>query len=425
MGKLADFLESYNSEETKRNYRSAIRTFLSFKYGFVIYRTHVSPTVLEKQRVEDEHLVERYFTEYDVRNEDDRKGIIDDFKKYTSWTATQYTPKSCQYYHAALKQFFEYLGVDIQAKDRKEIKRRVKKGGPETRDVLVSTDDLRKILMHSPLKLQALVLLIVTSGLRINEALTLELDDIELHEDYGKISVRSENAKNKYSRVTFCGKECVICLKEWLSVREKYLDGVEKRLYTGDKTILVSSHVRRNRVFGFGDVHARDLLIAALKKANLHKVDSHTHRSLIHFHSFRKFFATTTNDVIPSMYVEIMMGHQSALDKSYKIPDNDKLRDMYLRSEPHLRIYDESAEEIAKTKEQIKEAHEQMRDIRIESLEMKSKLQDFDKMQSKVKELEQKMSAIKSLDTVATNLKPEDHEAIAKLIVGLQNSQKK
>ncbi len=398
MGKLIDFLESYNSDETKRNYRSAIRTFLSFKYGFTIHKTHVSLEILEKQRSEDEQLVERYFTEHNVRNEDDLKRIIEDFKKYTSWTASQYTPKSCQYYNAALKQFFEYHGVDIQARDRKEIKRRVKKGGPETRESLVSKEDIRKILMHSPLKLQALVLLIASSGLRINEALTLELDDVELHDDYGKISVRSENSKNKYARVTFCGKECTTCLKEWLSVREKYLDGVEKRLYTGNKTILVSSRDRRNRMFGFGDVHARDLLIGALKKANLFKVDNHTRRSLIHFHSFRKFFATTTNDVIPSMYVEIMMGHQSALDKSYKIPDCDKLRDMYLRSEPHLRIYDESAEEIAQTKEQIKEAHEQMRDIRIESLEMKSKLQDFDKMQIELKELKQQMNTINVLD---------------------------
>jgi integrase len=384
MGKLADFLDSYNPEETKRNYGSAIRTFLAFKYGFTLHKTHVSLKILEKQRAEAEYLVERYFTEHDVKNDDDRQKIIDDFKKYTSWTANRYTPKSCQYYHAALKQFFEYHGLDIHAKDRKEIKRRVKKGGPETKEVLVSKEDIRKILMHSPLKLQALVLLIASSGLRINEAVTLELDDIELHEDDGRIFVRSENTKNKFSRITFCGKECVICLKEWLSVREKYLDGVEKRLYTGNKTILVSSSVRRNRVFGFGDVHARDMLIAALKKAGLYKVDNRTHRSMIHFHSFRKFFATTTNDVIPSMYVEIMMGHQSALDKSYKIPNNEKLREMYLRGEPYLRIYDESAEEIVKTKEEIKETKDRIRDMQLDHLMTKSKMDDIIKQNEKM-----------------------------------------
>lgn len=416
MGKLADFLESYNSDETKRNYGSAIRTFLSFKYGFTIYKTHVSPVILEKQRAEADHLVERYFTEHDVRNEDDKARIIEDFKKYTSWTANHYTPKSCQYYNAALKQFFEYHGVEIRAKDRKEIKRRIKKGGPETREYLVSKEDIRKILMHSPLKLQALILLVSTSGLRINEALTLELDDIELYENEGKIFVRSENSKNKYSRVTFCGKESVTCLKEWFLVREKYLDGVEKRLYTGDKKILVSSTVRRNRVFGFGDVHARDLLIAALTKACLDKKDSRTRRSLIHFHSFRKFFATTTSDFIPSMYVEIMMGHQSALDKSYKIPNDEKLLEVYKRAEPYLRVYDESAELIAKTQEEMKETKEKVRDIQIDNLVLKSKLQDFDKVQTRLQELEEKMSTMNALEKIGNNLTQEERAALNKII---------
>jgi len=407
MGKLADFLDSYNSEETRRNYGSAIRTFLSFKYGFTLHKTHVSPDVLEKQRAEADRLVEQYFTEHDVKNEGDRDRIIDDFKKYTSWTAGHYTPKSCQYYNAALKQFFDYHGVNINAKDRKEIKRRVKKGGPETRDILISKDEIRKLLMHSPLKLQAIILLLASSGLRINEALTLELGDLELSDESGKIFIRGENSKNNYSRVTFCGKEAAACLREWLSVREKYLDGVEKRLYTGNKIILVSSRERRNRVFGFGDVHARDLLVAASKKAGLYKIDSSTKRSLIHFHSFRKFFSTTLNDILPSMDIEKMMGHQSALDKSYKIPSDEKLLEVYLKGEPYLRIYDDGAEEIAKTKEQIKAATEQMRDIRIDNLEMKSKLQDFDKMQQRMKEMEQKMMALEVLGRLQEKTSPD------------------
>lgn len=422
MGKLADFLESYNSEETRRNYGSAIRTFLSFKYGFTLYKAHVSQDVLENQRVEAEKLIDRYFLEHDVKNESDREKIVEDFKKYTSWTADRYTPKSCQYYNAALRQFFEYQGVEIKAKDRKEIKRRVRKGGPETRDVLVSKGDVRKILMHSPLKLQALILLLITSGLRINEALTLELDDIELLDDAGKIYIRGENSKNKFSRVTFCGKEAVACLKEWLSVRESYLDGLEKRLYTGDKTILVSSRIRRNRLFGFGDVHARDMLISAMKKAGLFKVDASTRRSLIHFHSFRKYFATITNGVIPSMDVEVMMGHQSALDKAYKIPDSEKLFASYLRCEPYLRVYDDGAEEIAKTKEQIKEATEAMRDIRLENLEVKQKLQDFDRVQARMKELEERMKAMDDLNKIQGTLSSDDLDKIIKRVVALQTA---
>lgn len=422
MGKIADFLDTYNSEETKRNYGSAIRTFLAYKYGFTLYKAHVSSEILEKQRVEADRLIERYFTEHDVRDPEDRKRIISDFKKYTSWTASHYTPKSCQYYNAALRQFFEYHGVEIQAKDRKEIKRSVKKGGPETRDVLVSKDNIRKILMHSPLKLQALVLLISSSGLRINEALTLDLEDIELFDEYGKIFVRGEKSKNRFSRITFCSKEAATSLKEWLSVREKYLDGVERRLYSGEKKIAVPVDVRRKRLFGYGDVHARDLLEAALEKSNLDKKDSRTRRSLIHFHSFRKFFDTTISDIVPPMYVSILMGHQSALDKSYKIPDSDKIRDMYLKCEPFLRVYDESAVEIAVTKEEIRIANESMRDIRIENLELKTKMQDFDRMQTRMKDLEDRMRTLTALDAVYSSMDDAEREAVDKIARKLQTN---
>jgi hypothetical protein len=84
------------------------------------------------------------------------------------------------------------------------------------------------------------------------------------------------------------------------------------------------------------------------------------------------------------MYVEIMMGHQSALDKSYKIPNNEKLREMYLRGEPYLRIYDESAEEIVKTKEEIKETKDRIRDMQLDHLMTKSKMDDIIKQNEKM-----------------------------------------
>jgi hypothetical protein len=112
------------------------------------------------------------------------------------------------------------------------------------------------------------------------------------------------------------------------------------------------------------------------------------------------------------MDIEKMMGHQSALDKSYKIPSDEKLLEVYLKGEPYLRVYDDGAEEIAKTKEQIKAATEQMRDIRIDNLEMKSKLQDFDKMQQRMKEMEQKMMALEALGRLQEKTSPDAQAVI-------------
>ena len=69
---------------------------------------------------------------------------------------------------------------------------------------------------------------------------------------------------------------------------------------------------------------------------------------------------------------------------------------MYLRGEPYLRVYDESAAQIAKLQENDKETKDRMRDIQIGNLEMKAKLQDFDKMQAQLNEMREEMRNYKT-----------------------------
>jgi hypothetical protein len=128
----------------------------------------------------------------------------------------------------------------------------------------------------------------------------------------------------------------------------------------------------------------------------LFKPDEETGRSLIHFHLFRKYFITTmTNSGIPEKFVDFYAGHIGELDRAYQKQTKEKLLEVYLKGEPYLRVYDDSAEEIAKTKEEIREATEAMRDIRIENLEMKSKLQGFERMQRDMEEIKADMNNYK------------------------------
>jgi hypothetical protein len=154
-----------------------------------------------------------------------------------------------------------------------------------------------------------------------------------------------------------------------------------------------------------------------LKNANLYTKDDETGRSLIHFHLFRKYFITTlTNAGIPEKFIDFFAGHLGELDRAYQKQTKEKLLEVYIKGEPYLRVYDDNVEEIAKTKGEIKLATEAMRDIRIENLEMKARMQDFEKMQARLKELEQRMTAINTLDKMQGSLTPEDRAAIAKLI---------
>ena len=373
-GRLEEFLNEYTSPETKRNYSSAVRTFLSYKYGFVLHKKHQSTEELERLRKEADTLVERYF------NEDNN--YADDFKKYCAWAATRYQPKSCQYYYSALKQFFAFCDIDFSFKESKSIKRQVRKGGTATQDILPSRKEINEVLLHANLKLKTLILLLVSSAIRIDEALSLNYDDVKLCEGYGIVQIRQDKAKNQNQRTTFCSSETVSHLHEWNKIRMSYIDGVNKR--QKNKKTGIPSHERSKKLFGFGDVHARDMLKTALLKAGLYKKDASTNRSVIHFHIFRKYFETTVKTHIPPMFSDIWTGHQSEINHAYDIPGFDDQIEKYLSVEPYLRIYDEGVEEIVKQKAVIGETKELIRDLQLEHLLTKSDMDDMRRQNEKM-----------------------------------------
>jgi len=374
VSRLEDFLNEYTSAETKRNYSSAVRTFLAYKYGFVLHKKHQSNEELERLRKEADTLVERYFTE--------QNDYADDFKKYCAWAATKYQPKSCQYYYSAIKQFFAFCDIDFSFKESKSIKRQVRKGGTATQDILPSRKEINEVLLHANLKLKTLVLLLISSGIRIDEALSLDYTDVKLCEGYGIVQIRQDKAKNQNQRTTFCSSETVSHLREWSKIRMAYIEGINKR--QENKKTGIPSDERSQKLFGFGDVHARDMLKTALMKAGLYKKDASTDRSVIHFHIFRKYFETTVKTHIPPMFAEVWTGHQSELKRAYDIPGIDKQIESYIEVEPYLRIYDEGIEEIVKQKAVIGETRELVRDMQIEHLMTKSKMDDLMKQNEKM-----------------------------------------
>ena len=95
-------------------------------------------------------------------------------------------------------------------------------------------------------------------------------------------------------------------------------------------------------------------------------------RSLIHFHSFRKFFRTTVGEAVSRDFAEALMGHHFYLDTYYTLSD-DKKTEMYLKAEPFLTISD-----FTKIEKNLKEVSERQRELeekvaRLERLEQYSK----------------------------------------------------
>lgn len=88
--------------------------------------------------------------------------------------------------------------------------------------------------------------LIFYTGLRISEALTLEIDDIG--PDF--LIIRSENSKNKRSGHVYFGKKTKLILDEYLSLREKILA-------TSNEGILFPSQYGKATYMSRSNLHTR------------------------------------------------------------------------------------------------------------------------------------------------------------------------
>jgi len=413
MGKIAEFLEQYGSR-TRHSYSSGINTFLSFVYQ---YKRSDSKRISPEDRLQFEVLAERYLA--------DGRDYEQDMISFSKYCSENLAPTSGRLYISIVKEFLSHYDIEFSRKQEKKIRNKAPDGGPVSQEADLTKDMLQKLLNFCDIRMKALILGLITSGIRIGEAVTIHDQDIEIAKDqsYGIVSLRGvsrkrgSKLKNRHNRTTFIGKEAVKALLQWREVRAGYIERSCKRSRDRWKP----SDLNDGRVFPFGIPSLGESLRTALKHAKLYTPDDETGRSLIHFHLFRKYFITTmTNSGIPAKFIDFYSGHPGELDHVYQKQTKEKLLEVYLKGEPYLRIYDDGVEEIAKTKEEIRSTNEAMRDLRISNLEMKSKLQDFDKMQARLKEIEQQMTAMNTLDKM--QLSPEDRLAIAKLVVAHQNN---
>lgn len=124
---------------------------------------------------------------------------------------------------AAVRSFLIENDVELPQKFWRRLIGRARGSRALTHDKIPSNVELRRVLMHTPVQGKALFLLLASSGMRIGEALKLQLGDIEIDRNPAKINIRGEYTKTGNSRVAFASKETVLTIQEWLKVRENYL----------------------------------------------------------------------------------------------------------------------------------------------------------------------------------------------------------
>ena len=245
----------------------------------------------------------------------------------TSLHNRKLAPASIHVHFSAVKRFLNDSDIEV-------LSERVRNKIVLPSYYLVSTDraptkaELKQTLLRSKLKTKVAIELMGSSGMRIGEAATLRVCDIQFGKagQPSKIMLKAKTTKSRKKRVTFISPEATEILRQYLGERIKQPDDyIFPRMKEEVDTKYVASTLYKQIVYAFN--------LAGLRK----KEDSESPRYSLHPHCLRKFFHTNCLAAgIDRGLVEGFMGHVFALDSSYLRMTDDELQANYMKAVDRL-----------------------------------------------------------------------------------------
>jgi integrase len=314
MRPIEQFLSLYVSKSNKRTYLHGLKLYFRTTYG-------------TSEKVED--LAERYLSE-----QRDYEGDIQNFQR----SLGHRPPKSVRLLIAVVRSFLVENKIELSQRFWRRVIRRIKGNKARTRDRPPSIRELREILMHLPLAAKTLYLLLVSSGMRIGEAIQLQPSDVNLDLTPIRINIRGSTTKSGDGRVVFASREAKEALLEWSKIRDEYLRKAVTRNSMHPKSL------DDTRWFPFTTANARFYWNRALEKSQHSDRDSSTKRRILHPHVLRKYFRSRLSEVIPVDVVQTLLGHKSYLSTEYRRYSPEKLAEYYLQGEHVLSVFGNSSD---------------------------------------------------------------------------------
>ena len=367
---IDDFLGLYSKKGTIKSYKRALRRYMEFIY-------QASP------KTQDEYnaLSIRYLSE----DRDHRA----DLRSFAASLNT-FAPKTASLYFSTATLWLSENGIDPPQREVRRIISRLPKGGAQTRDDPITHEFLRDILPHLPVHGRALVLVLASSGMRIGEALSLYISDVDLSTSPCKVSLPGRVVKSGSPRKSFISGEARIEVSQWLQVREKYILSSQRRnaglVAAG---LSIPRPANDQRLFPFSVRNAQEMWVNALTAAGQLTRDPDTHRLTRSYHGLRKFFLSQSKLIIPAEIPETLAGHSRYLSDAYRRYTDQELADYYRQAEAQLTILaPPELRELTGEFRQKMEAHSEiLQDLVAENLTLKKRLESIEELQAQVASL--------------------------------------
>jgi integrase len=336
MKPIAGFLENFKGP-TLFGYRSAIFQFLDYKFGYARRGKDSTP----QEREQYEEMAKKYL-QGEIALLRDLKGFKDHMFEQKR------PPHSISQNMACIRVWLEHYDHSLTSKELRDLKKYLpKQRSGVTREDEVTPETIKLILAHSNPKVRAMVLLLLSSGIRIGELVKLTLDDINFERN--TLYISDLISKTGESRITFFTDEAKEAIEYYLKDREKGIDRAEQRA-----TRIGKKYTRRDGLFPFTTDNMRGIFNTALKNAGLKKTDQRTGRNTIHPHAFRKCFISWLKLAgCPEDIVEGLAGHQGYLSVAYRRYSESQLRTQYQKYSHSLTIGDYGYERRKQLEERV------------------------------------------------------------------------
>ncbi len=324
---IAGFIETIRAPATKKGYRSAIYRYLDFIYAeergaavnkwLKVPSFRAGPQVTEEENDQYERLAREYLTSSRAFHADFRR-----FNEHYGKTGLNSPPMTVRAWGAAVRSWFIHYDIEFSGRENREIKRFVPNGRKRTKENELSRETLRRIVEVTDVRGKAMILSLISSGIRIGELLKVRISDLDMATDPWTLHVRDGVAKNGYYRFTFVSHEAARAIEDWLKARNTYLDEISAR-DLGERKGFHGKNPdpKDDRLFPFAPTSAARIWRHAVKNAvGVVEIDTGTNRSKLHIHQLRGFFISELKMACPGHVVEKLAGHEGAGTENY-LPD--------------------------------------------------------------------------------------------------------
>lgn len=297
------------ADSTKQNFKS---TYDSFdKFCQKKYNQTAEEKILEIPQDED--------SEYDI------------LQAWVNWLGkNNIIPSTVHTKFSALRRYFHYRGIKIYKEDIK-VEITLPKIPKEEKHPL-ELSEIQKILREANFKKRALYLTLISSGMRVGEAVQLKKKHFNTSERQFMIKIPANSTKTKAGRTVFISKEASDAVRPLL-----------KRIEDNDM-VFAKNEKPHYAVCAEGMMFRK-----ILRNTGLMESYDSSRTNKITIHSFRSYFFTKATRKHGDNYAHKMTGHGGYLMQYDRMTEGEK-RAMYLELEPDL-IIDSSQRQNARITE--------------------------------------------------------------------------